>query len=500
MGTHEYRRLRELRLWDRFHVKLTALYGVASLVALGAMSWSFYRTGLDAELDGLRTRLLAMAVSLAQTLDAEMLAELGSDDDEGREEYQRLFRSFEAIIEEFPKVTAIYVMGPTEEPGMLRVFIDVTPEDPDPASPGAVYDARDLPVMRLGLTEPAVEEEPWPDEYGLTLSGYAPIRLGDGTPLGLVGVDVDAESVALLRSRMLRTTLLLFGVVAAFLGLIGWWVGRSLRQPLSRVLFAADAVAAGDLKARAGLERRDEFGLLGRRFDEMTHGLGERELLRETFGRYVNREVAEELLASGGVELGGEEREVTVMLTDLEGYSTISETASPSDVVALLNQYLGAMNQLIDAHRGCVIEYTGDGILAVFGAPNPLPDHAEQAVRCAVALRARLDKLNREWDETGRAQMWRKLGLERLRMRIGLHLGRVVAGNLGSETRVKYSIIGDTVNVAARLEQLNKTLGTNIVMSNAVRDALGEELSAQVVGRGSHLVKGRSEAIETWSI
>jgi adenylate cyclase len=500
MLTNEYRTLRELRLWNRFHVKLTALFGAASFVAIAVMAWSLYRTGLDAELDGLRTRLLAMAVSLSLTLDGERLAGFETAEDAETPEYQQMARALEAIMQQFPKVTSIYVMGPTDDPDRLRVFLDVTRGDPEPSRPGQLYDATNLPVMLRGLREPAVEEEPWADEFGLTLSGYAPIRREDGTTLGLVGLDVDAESIALLRRRMLTTTLLLFGAVGLFLGLSGWQVGRRLRKPLSRVLYAADAVAGGDLKARVGLRREDEFGILAERFDKMTEGLQERELLRETFGRYVNPKVAEQLLASGGVELGGEEREVTIVMTDLHGYTTLSESASPTQVVALLNQYLGAMNAIIDGHLGCVIEYTGDGILAVFGAPNPLVDHAEEAVRCAMAMRERLAELNRGWEASGEAEMWRQRGLERLAMRVGLHRGWVVAGNLGSETRLKYSVIGDTVNVAARLEQLNKELDTDILMSEAVREGLSEELAARLEARGSHLVKGRHEAIEVWSI
>ena len=177
----------------------------------------------------------------------------------------------------------------------------------------------------------------------------------------------------------------------------------------------------------------------------------------------------------------------------------MSEQMSPTEVVNLLNDYLTAMNAEIDRHQGCVIEFLGDAILAVFGAPVATSGHPERAVRCALAMREALGRLNAEWERRGLAAGWRARGLDALAQRIGVHTGLVVAGNLGSAHRMKYAVIGDAVNVAARLEALNKNLGTELLISDAVWAELPDELARQAHDQGLHKVKGRDQQIQVWS-
>ena len=191
---------------------------------------------------------------------------------------------------------------------------------------------------------------------------------------------------------------------------------------------------------------------------------------------------------------------VTVLFSDLRGYSTISEQLPPVQVVEMLNTYLGAMNLLIDAHHGCVIEFFGDGILAVFGAPYHMSDHSEQAVLCAMEMRERLILLNQEWKNSEVSRFLKGCGMDQLGVRIGIHTGRVVAGNLGSPTRMKYAVIGDTVNVAARLETLNKELGTDILVSGEVHAHLPDEIAKNMQAHGQHKVKGREQSVLVYSI
>ena len=154
----------------------------------------------------------------------------------------------------------------------------------------------------------------------------------------------------------------------------------------------------------------------------------------------------------------------------------------------------------LGAHLGCVIEYLGDGILAVFGAPDTVPGHVEHAVRCAEAMREQLGELNARWDADGTSARWKALGMERLAQRIGIHTGRVVAGSLGSSVRMKYAIIGDTVNLAARLEGLNRVLGTDILVSEQVLAQLPSELAARFSAHGEQMVKGRAQPVRVFSL
>jgi adenylate cyclase len=165
----------------------------------------------------------------------------------------------------------------------------------------------------------------------------------------------------------------------------------------------------------------------------------------------------------------------------------------------MLNQYLSEMNLLIDEHQGCVIEFLGDAVLAVFGAPARSEAHARNAVECALAMRERLAQLNAEWRRSGLAHCWTDRGIEELTARIGVHTGRVVAGSQGGATRMKYAIIGDAVNVAARLEALNKDLGTRLLISADVYAQLPGELAQRFASRGAHHVKGREQQVQVYA-
>lgn len=493
--------LRGVRLWRRFYIRLTALYGVAVFLTLTAMSTALYFIGLRAEIDGLRDRLRAQSTAVALTLDADAIDAAQRDEARVAETRALVTRDLERLLRSDPEISSMYVLLATDEPAIFTFFADQSRPPVQSGTPGDRYDASGVPVMIQGLGGPAVETEPVADEYGFTLSGYAPLALTDGEVIGVVGVDVDASKVQALKREMLRWTGALY--LGALLLLVGAaaLVSRSVNGPLQRMLAATAAIARGRLGVRLNSQRVDEFGLLSHHLDLMAAGLEEREFIRATFGRYVSEDVARAVLARPeALQLGGEEREVTILFSDLRGYSTISEHLGPSQVVELVNAYLGAMQVVIDEQHGCVIEFLGDGILAVFGAPAPQADHPERAVRCALAMQARLAQLNEEWRQSGFADRWRDSGVEGLHVRIGIHTGRVVAGNLGSATRLKYAVIGDAVNVAARLEALNKQLDTQILMSDIVYCELPDDLARMAVDRGEHQVKGRAHSVRTWSI
>lgn len=193
--------------------------------------------------------------------------------------------------------------------------------------------------------------------------------------------------------------------------------------------------------------------------------------------------------------LGGESREITVLFCDIASYSTLSEHLPPDEVLTLLNAFFTEMEEVIGDGQGAVLSYLGDGLMAAFGAPRDLPDHPEQAVRCALAMQARLEELNERWRASGAMARW---GLSGISARWGVHTGHVVAGNLGSQRRMAYSIIGDAVNVAARLEALNKTLGTLILISGATWARLPVGLQVALPGLGVHTVKGRKQTVTVY--
>ncbi|MBI3456086.1 MAG: adenylate/guanylate cyclase domain-containing protein [Candidatus Rokubacteria bacterium] len=213
-----------------------------------------------------------------------------------------------------------------------------------------------------------------------------------------------------------------------------------------------------------------------------------RRRLHDSFGRYVGREVMAQVLAEDP-SLRGDRREVSILVSDIRGFTTLAETLPAEAVAARLNEYFPAMMEVIFAHRGMINDFVGDGIMAIFGAPLRDPDHAWHAVRSAVAMEQALAALNRRWAGEG---------LPLLRMGIGIHSGAVFAGNVGGAARVKYTVVGDAVNVAARLEGLNKELGTTVLLTEETRAALGDRLDARF--RGEVLVKGRTRPLQVYEL
>lgn len=189
----------------------------------------------------------------------------------------------------------------------------------------------------------------------------------------------------------------------------------------------------------------------------------ERTRIRDTFGRYLSDDVVATLLSSpAGTRIGGEKSKITMMMTDLRGFTSLSERVAPEQVVGMLNDYLGAMTHVIEMYGGTIGEFIGDAIFILFGAPIGREDDAEQAVACAVAMQLAMSTVN---------EQNRRLGLPDLAMGIGIHTGQVVVGNIGSARRMKYGVIGSSVNLTSRIQSF--TTGGQILISEATRDELG---------------------------
>lgn len=491
--------LERLRLWHRFHVRLTVIFGGAVLLTILIVGLTTYQVGVETEVDGLRARLKSIVTSLAETIPADAIAQVPASHDEMTDLHLAIMNQFQGIAQSDPDIDSIYILRPTLEPTKLRFFVDYAKREKR-GTPGEPYSAKGLPVLLRGFEEIAVEEKPYVDRFGLTLSGYAPLIASNGTSIGVVGVDVLVERIQILKKRVATATLWQFGIAFTLVVLMSWLVARSIRNPLNLMIRATTAISRGELDTRLMLNRHDEFGVLAKHFDHMAQDLKEREFVRDTFGRYVSEEVARSVLAGGVPNLGGEERVVTVLFIDIKGYTTISEGLSPVQTVDMLNRYLGAMSDVIDAHHGCVIEFLGDAILAVFGAPHYYPEHAEKALDCALAMRDRLEELNTEWRDAGLALLWQKSDIKKIEARIGVHTGPVVVGNLGGRSRIKYAVIGDSVNVASRIEGLNKVLNTTILVSDDVKCRLPAQWAERLHDHGDHAVKGRRQTVRIYSI
>jgi adenylate cyclase len=267
------------------------------------------------------------------------------------------------------------------------------------------------------------------------------------------------------------------GVVASIASWLVVLLADSVAGPIGDLRVAADRVGAGDLDVSVPVVSVDETGALARSFNVMVEGLRERERIREAFGTYVDRDVAEHILREG-TSLAGEEVEVTMMFLDVRDFTGFAERSSAPDVVATLNRLFGLIVPLIHEHGGHVDKFVGDGLLAVFGAPRRQDDHADQALGAALAIERAVHE-----DEQGE-----------LEIGIGLNSGPVVAGNVGGGGRLEFSVIGDAVNVAARVESATRQTGDVILLAENVKRLLhNDEIGLEP--RPDVPLKGKRESV-----
>ena len=221
--------------------------------------------------------------------------------------------------------------------------------------------------------------------------------------------------------------------------------------------------------------------------------------MHETLNKYFGETLSDKILSEEG-NLKGEIKWVSISFTDIASYSTIIENMSPEVAVKLLNEYFTRMHDVIEKHGGQILNYIGDAIMVVFGAPNQLEDHEVKALECAIEMREALDRLNKDWDEREASRYWKNHGIERIIVRTGIHTGSVIAGNIGSERMLQYSTIGDVVNVAARLEQANKEFDTNICISEEIFINLTKNLHDKANFVGEIKLKGRNAPSKVYAI
>jgi adenylate cyclase len=284
--------------------------------------------------------------------------------------------------------------------------------------------------------------------------------------------------------------------IATLLGLIfAAFVTRSLVDPVKRLLGGTRAVEAGDLAVEIQVRTHDELATLANSFNHMVVGLREKERIRETFGQYVDPRIVRGLLENRLRSDGGERQLMTVFFSDLAGFTRMCEGLTPDAAVRFLNRYFSMMSEVIRSRQGIVDKYIGDSVMAFWGPP--FTDPAEHARLCCVAA---LEQM-RLMDEfrAGLPELFGVLqGLPEISVRMGIASGEVTVGNIGSETSRGYTVIGDTVNLASRLEQANKFYGTQILVSEATRDQAQDELAFREID--SLRVVGKLEPVRVFEL
>src|SRR5438128_2662308 len=331
--------------------------------------------------------------------------------------------------------------------------------------------ARALQILAIGRRQSGIRRLP------IKLAAEGGHSIIGRLDLGLSTMAIDSE----LRRSLIRDAFVLVGTLF-FAVLSALSIARRIAQPLTDLSAAMGRVREGDFEITAAPSARtnDEIGDLARSFDEMAQGLKERERLRGTLGRYVSGDAAERILSEDDdLSLRGEVRHVAVLFLDVRGFTTISEKLTPTEVVALLNEYFDVVVDRVAAHGGTVNKFIGDAAMCIWGAPKHAARSERSAVLCALEIQARAKQLSAE--RTRR-------GLTTVGFGIGINAGEAVAGNLGAAKRLEYTVIGDAVNLAQRLE--SQARAGEVVVSQPVYEKVAMEVEASP--RAPVKLKGKS--------
>jgi adenylate cyclase len=343
-----------------------------------------------------------------------------------------------------------------------------------------------LPERLAPRAENVVEVELGGERF-VTL--FRPLALVQGSPALAAlqrSLDHELEPIRWLESLLLGTALA--GLVVA--ALLAFRLARTVSRPVQWLAAHTRVIARGDYASRIAIAGAEEFEQLAAAFNAMSDGLAERDRVRDLLDKNVSPEVAARLLREGAA-LGGEEREVTILFADLREFTALSETLPACELVRELNRYLDRMSTAIEAEGGVIDKFIGDAIMALFGAPVGQDDAADRALRAALRMREALVALNAELAAEG---------VPPLAFGIGINTAHVVAGNIGSQHRMNYSVVGDGVNVAARLQSLTRhsEYATDILVSDATLQRACGRYATRVLG--SVAVQGRVEPVRVHAL
>jgi adenylate cyclase len=316
---------------------------------------------------------------------------------------------------------------------------------------------------------------------------FTKLPLGALTVITAIEYDVVFEGIRATTRRNIYLTAAVLFIAVLFV----WFFSKTISSPLKALAHAAGLIEEGqydlDLKSRT----RDEIGLLTGSFVKMGKGLAERERLKDAFGRFTNREIAERAMR-GELTLGGETKLATIFFSDIRSFTAISEKLEPHEVVEFLNQYMTRMVECVEKTGGVVDKFIGDAVMAVWGAPVSAGSPAGDALSCvkaALMMRSALREFNQ-----GRGGEKKPL----IKIGCGINTGDVVAGQIGSSRRMEYTVIGDAVNLASRTEALNKPFGTDILITENTWDLIGGELITEEMPPVS--VKGKEKPVRMFAV
>ncbi len=343
-----------------------------------------------------------------------------------------------------------------------------------------------IPIVKMMMTNPNPNGQTlFTDEHGeKSLGAFQRIGFTDSAVISTVPEKVVFASVHKIQRIILFITLIALGIAVILI----YVFSATLTSPLKGLMDAAQYIKKGYFDVEVPAYTRDEIGMLGESFTEMARGLAEREKMKDAFGKFVNKEIAE-LVLQDAIKLGGERKDVAIFFSDIRAFTSMSEKMMPEEVVEFLNQYMSLMVGCVNETNGVVDKFIGDAIMAVWGAPVSHGNDTENAINTALLMRKALINFNKARTAAGKPA---------IHIGIGINTGAVLAGQIGSQERMEYTVIGDAVNLASRIESLNKPFATDILISEDSYKLVKKIFNVQAMKKIT--VKGKKDPQQIYAV
>lgn len=491
-----------MKLLRTFSAKLLVLISIVTCtVALGS-GFSVYCVARANQVECLKKKLMTLAATAAKFIDGDKFASLRDPRQHGNAEWNEIAEKLLKFQDTDPEIKFIYTVAKrpdTDSTGIVQFVVDPTPDidengngviDPEEknARLGEAYNAGELaPDMLKGFSVPACDENVVIDQWGASLSGYAPIRNSENKVVGIVGTDVMATDLLAMRRLFITQCMMVVGAVLLSSVLVSFLTSWHINKPVKALYEGISEVSRGNLEIHLDITTEDEFQRLADAFNSMIAGLKERAFIRGTLDRYMSKDVVDVLVSRGESFFNTVERRwVTILFSDLRGFTAIAEQQQPEETASILSCYFERMIDAVFRHGGIVDKLTGDGIMALFGTPLDMPKQEEAAILCALDMKRSLTELREV------------VGMHELNISVGINTGSVVVGNIGSGKTMDYTVVGDAVNVAARLERKTREHETDILISYATAEPVLGRFNLRMIG--PIILRGRAEPVIVYSV
>lgn len=482
----------------QYRTKLLLFFVGLAIVSNSAIALLLYYRNYHNLFDQISSKVLSIAATAAQSVDGDRHERVQTEADMEGEDYKLLveqFRQFrDANRREDIEVKFIYSMRPDKSDSKLyRFVIDAEELLEDKALVNEIYRPTGE-YEEYSLNEPQVQSKFMTDQWGTWLTATAPIRDSSGKGVAVLGVDVAADNVVAELRKILYISI---GSLVASIGLaaaLALFLANKAAKPLHAIRETLEQVATGNYGVEVKVDSKDEFGLVAESLNKMILGLQQRENLKGALARYVSQEVTDSVLNTGAAAVRSERKKITILFADVRGFTSLSEKITPEEMVELLNTYLEKMIDSIFNHKGYLNKFMGDGLMAVFGAERDDPYQEENAILAALDMRKALDELRQKWRAEGRIDR-----VQDLHIGIGINTGVAIVGNIGSSRRMEFGVIGDSVNLASRLESATKEMNNvDMLVSEYTYVAVRSRFAFRSCG--DIRVKGKADPIMTYTV